>query len=56
MKLMEVSRQLRVSRVMETRCRSLDPQENMKKVMKKGIVKLQEPNQYLKLYFDIQNQ
>ena len=49
---MEVSRQLRVSRVMETRCRSLNPQENMKK----GIVKLQEPNQYLKLYFDIQNQ
>ena len=55
---MEVLRQLRVLRVMKTRCRSLDPflffflQENMKKGMKKGIVKMQEPNLYLKLYFD----
>ena len=52
MKLMEVSRKLRVLRVMKRRCASLDAQENMKKGMKKGIVKMQEPNLYLQLYFD----
>ena len=31
MKLMEVSRKLRVLRVMKRRCASLDAQENMKK-------------------------
>ena len=44
MTLMQVSRQLSVLRVMEGRCRSLDPQEKYEKCKKKGIVEMQEPN------------